>query len=62
MVVIARLVPFLNGWMITSEDIISFSDSDIRKLSKTYGPAVGQFAFAQKYHEDRKRRRLKEGF
>jgi hypothetical protein len=57
-VVIARIVPFLNGWMFTTESIISFSGSTAREqLPKTYGTAISQFVFAQEYHEDRKRRR-----
>jgi hypothetical protein len=56
-VVMARIVPFLNGWMFTTECIISFSGSTAREqLPKTYGTAIPQFVFARKYHEDRKRR------
>ena len=55
--IIARIVPFLNGWMFTTETILSFSGSAARELlQKTHGTAIPQFAFLQKYHEDRKRR------
>ena len=56
-VVIARIVPFLKGWMITTESVISFSGSEVREqLQRAYGIAIPQLSFVRKYHEDRKRR------
>jgi hypothetical protein len=56
-VIIARIVPFLNGWMITTEVVVSFSGGAVREqLQKSYGVTIPQFTFVQKYHEDRKRR------
>ncbi len=56
-VIIARIVPFLNGWMITTETVVSFSGSQVRKqLQSSYGIAIPQLSFVRKYHEDRKRR------
>jgi len=56
-VIIARIVPFLNGWMITTEVVVSFSGDAVREqLQKSYGVTIPQFSFVQKYHEDRKRR------
>jgi hypothetical protein len=56
-VIIARIVPFLNGWMITTEVVVSFSGDAVREqLQKSYGVTIPQFTFVQKYHEDRKRR------
>jgi hypothetical protein len=56
-VVIARIVPFLKGWMITTEIVVSFSGSEAReKLPRSYGIAIPQLSFVRKYHEDRKRR------
>ena len=56
-VIIARIVPFLKGWMITTEMVVSFAGGSVReKLKESYGITLSQFAFAQRYHEDRKRR------
>ena len=58
-VIIARIVPFLNRWMITTEMVVSFSGGAVREqLQKSYGTTISQFTFVQKYHEDRKRRRV----
>ena len=58
-VIIARIVPFLKGWMITTEMVVSFSGGAVREqLQKSYGTTISQFTFVQKYHEDRKRRRV----
>ena len=57
MVIIARIVPFLKGWMITTEVVVSFSGGEVREqLKKSYGVTIPQFTFVHKYHEDRKRR------
>jgi hypothetical protein len=57
-VIIARIVPFLKGWMITTEMVVSFSGRAVREqLQKSYGMPVSQFTFVQKYHDDGKRRR-----
>jgi hypothetical protein len=57
MVIIARIVPFLKGWMITTEVVVSFSGGDVReKLEKSYGVTIPQFTFVQRYHAERKRR------
>ena len=57
MVIIARICPFLKGWMITTEVVVSFSGSAAReRLKKYYGVTIPQFTFVQKYHKDRKRR------
>jgi hypothetical protein len=56
-VVIARIVPFLNGWMITTEIVVSFSGSEVREqLQRSYGIAIPQLSFVRRYHEDRQRR------
>jgi hypothetical protein len=56
-VIIARIVPFFNGWMITTEVVVSFSGNAVREqLQKSYGVNVPQFTFVHKYLEDRKRR------
>jgi len=58
-VIIARIVPFLKGWMITTEMVVSFSGGAVREqLQKSYGMPISQFSFVQKYHEDIKRRRV----
>lgn len=57
-VIIARIVPFLKGWMITTEVVISFAGSAAReRVQRSYGVTIPQFTFARKYHEDRKARR-----
>jgi hypothetical protein len=62
-VVIARIVPFLNGWMFTTETVLSYP-AVMRKqlqqaheqLQKTSGVPVPQFLFARKHLEDHRRR------
>jgi len=57
-ILIARIVPFLDGWMFTTETVVSFSGSAAREqLQKSYGVAIPQLMFVRKYHEGRKRRR-----
>lgn len=56
-VIIARIVPFLKGWMFTTEAVVSFSGSGLReRLQKAYGAAIPQFLFVQKHLEDHRRR------
>jgi hypothetical protein len=56
-VVIARIVPFLNAWMFTTETVISFSGSGLReRLEKAYGVTIPQFLFVQRHLEDHRRR------
>jgi hypothetical protein len=56
-VVIARIVPFLNAWMFTTETVISFSGDGLReRLKNAYGIAIPQFLFVQKHLEDHRRR------
>ncbi len=55
-VMIARLVPFLNGWMITTEVVVSFAGTSRETLKQSYGVSIPQLAFVRKYHADRKRR------
>jgi hypothetical protein len=55
-VVMARIVPFLNAWMFTTETILSFSGSAGERLQASYGLVIPQFVFVRKYHEDHKRR------
>ena len=59
-VIIARIVPFLKGWMITTETMLSFSGSGIRdRLQQAYGVAIPQLLFVQKHLEDHRRRMAK---
>ena len=55
-VVMARIVPFLNAWMFTTETILSFSGSAAERLQASYGLVIPKFVFVRKYHEDHKRR------
>jgi len=56
-VIIARIVPFLQGWMFTTETVLSFSGSGVRdRLQKAYGAAIPQRLFVQKHLEDHRRR------
>ena len=56
-VIIARIVPFLKGWMLTTESIVSFSGSGLRdRLQQAYGVVIPQFLFVQKHLEDHRRR------
>jgi hypothetical protein len=59
-VLIGRIVPFLKGWMFTTEIVVSFSGSEVREqLQRSYGIAIPQFSFVRRYHEDRKRRMVR---
>ena len=57
MVIIARIVPFLKGWMITTEMVPSWSGSKAREhVRDKYGEGISQFAFTQKYLVEHDRR------
>lgn len=55
-VVIARIVPFLKGWMFSTEVVVSFPGSLRDRLCKAYGIAIPQFLFVHKHLEDHRRR------
>jgi hypothetical protein len=56
-VIIARIVPFLTGWMFTTETVLSFSGSGLRdRLHTAYGATIPQLLFVQKHLEDHRRR------
>jgi hypothetical protein len=56
-VIIARIVPFLKGWMFTTETVLSFSSSGLRdRLHTAYGATIPQLLFVQKHLEDHRRR------
>ena len=58
-VIVARTVPFWNGWMII-ETIVSFPSTIARELlRKSHGVRLSQFGLVQKYHKDRKQLRLR---
>lgn len=52
---IARIVPFLNAWMFTTETILPFPGSAGQRLQEIYGLVIPQLVFVRKYHEDHKR-------
>ena len=55
--IIARLVPFLNGWMITTEVVLSFAGPTLRdKLQEAYGMTLRQLTFVRRRHAEHKRR------
>lgn len=53
-VIIGRIVPFLRGWMFTSESLISFSGNARERLRNTYGVTTPQLTFMQRYYRNRK--------
>ena len=56
-VMIARIVPFLDGWMITSETILRFpANTTLPPLTQTYGTVADQLRFTRAYHQSRKQR------
>jgi hypothetical protein len=55
-VVIARIVPFLKGWMFTTETVLSYPAPMRGRLQKSSGVPVPQFLFVQKHLEDHRRR------
>jgi hypothetical protein len=57
MVIIARIVPFLKGWMITTEMVPSWSGSKAREhVQDKYGEGISQFGFTQEYLVENDRR------
>ena len=62
-VVIARIVPFFKGWMITTETVLSYPSimrerlkQAHEQLQKAHGVAIPQFVFVRKHLEDHRRR------
>ena len=58
-VVIARIVPFLDGWMIYTENIVSFGNASPEWISQSIGIPIPQLAFIQRYRQERERRHKK---
>jgi len=58
-VVIARIVPFLDGWMIYTENIVSFGNASPEWISQSIGIPIPQLAFIQRYRQERERRHNK---
>jgi hypothetical protein len=57
MVIIARIVPFLKGWMITTEMVPSWSGSGAREhVEDKYGDGISRFGFTEQYLVDQDRR------
>ncbi len=60
MVIIARIGPFLKGWMITTEMVPSWSGSKAREhVQDKYGEGISQFGFTQEYLVEHERRMAK---
>ena len=56
-VIVARIVPFLQGWMITTESIVSFSGGGLpERLRHAYDVAMPQLLFVQQHLADHRRR------
>jgi hypothetical protein len=61
-VIIARIVPFLLGWMITTEMVVSWSGDTARQhVQRKYGAVISQFAFTEKYLAEHRRRMALSG-
>ncbi len=58
-VVIARIVPFLDGWMFYTENIVSFGNAPPEWISQSIGIPIPQLAFIQRYRQERERRHNK---
>jgi len=58
-VVIARIVPFLDGWMFYTENIVSFGNTSPEWISQSIGIPIPQLAFIQRYRQERERRHNK---
>jgi hypothetical protein len=57
MIIIARIVPFLKGWMITTEMVPSWSGSEAREhVADKYGDGISQFGFTEEYMVEHERR------
>lgn len=57
-VVMCRIVPFLQGWMIMTETVVSYSNVPDTFKEKAAGIQISQFIAVKKYHEDRESRRV----
>jgi hypothetical protein len=55
-VVIARIVPFLDGWMFYTENIVSFGNASPEWISQSIGIPIPQLAFIQRYRQEQERR------
>ncbi|HYT46766.1 MAG TPA: hypothetical protein VEP90_30850, partial [Methylomirabilota bacterium] len=55
-VVIARLVPFLDGWMIYTENIVSFGNASPEFMAQSAGIPIPQLAFILRYRQEQERR------
>jgi hypothetical protein len=57
-IIVARLVPFAQGWMISTETVLTYQDTpSVReRLRASYGPGIAQFPFVRRYHREHKRR------
>ncbi len=58
-VVIARIVPFLDGWMFYTENIVSFGNASPEWVSQSVGVPIPQLAFIQRYRQEREQRHKK---
>jgi hypothetical protein len=59
-VIIARIVPFLKGWMITTETVLSWSgDAAREQVQRKYGEHPSQFEFTRIYLAEHQRRMAK---
>ena len=55
-VIIARIVPFLDGWMFYTENIVSFGNASPEWIAQSIGIPTPQLAFIQRYRQERERR------
>ena len=56
-VIIARIMPFLKGWMITTEMVPSWSGNAAREqVKRKYGENPSQFEFTRRYLADHRQR------
>jgi len=55
-VVIARIVPFFDGWMFYTENIVSFGNASPEWISQSIGIPIPQLAFIQRYRQEQERR------
>ena len=47
-IIVARIVPFFKGWMITTETVLSFTGTGVReRLRNAHGVPIPQFLFVQ---------------
>ncbi len=52
MVVIGRLVPFLDGWMFYTESIVSFANASKEWTAQSADTSVPQLIFVKRYRQD----------